>query len=64
MLEPELARDIRDRKLAALRRAGSDRAVVASANPGCMMHLAAAGVTVAHPVALFAAALEPESGEV
>ncbi len=61
-LEPELAAQIRDRKLAALRRAGAGPGrVVASANPGCTMHLAAAGLTVAHPVVLFAAALDTAS---
>ena len=33
------------------------RAVVASANPGCAMHLAAAGVTVRHPIDLVAEAI-------
>ena len=64
-LEPELATKIRARKLEALDRAGAAPGgrVVASANPGCMMHLHAAGLTVAHPIALFrghAANLDPE----
>jgi glycolate oxidase iron-sulfur subunit len=46
--QPELARAIRDRKLEAIARA--DAPVVVSANPGCALHLAAAGVTVRHPV--------------
>ena len=54
-LEPELAGEIRDRKLAAIERAGGG--VVASANPGCAMHLAAAGLTVRHPIDLVAEAL-------
>jgi glycolate oxidase iron-sulfur subunit len=54
-LQPELANDIRDRKLAAIARAGSG--VVASANPGCAMHLAAAGLVVRHPIDLLAEAL-------
>jgi glycolate oxidase iron-sulfur subunit len=54
-LQPDLAGDIRERKLAAIRRAGGG--VVASANPGCAMHLAAAGVTVRHPMDLVAEAL-------
>ncbi len=54
-LQPELASDIRDRKLASIERAGSG--VVASANPGCAMHLAAAGLTVRHPIDLVAEAL-------
>ena len=47
---PDMAAAIRDRKVEAIARSGA--AVVASANPGCAMHLAAAGVTVRHPVQL------------
>ncbi len=54
-LQPELAGQIRDRKLAAIKRAGPQ--VVASANPGCAYHLAAAGVNVTHPMDLVAEAL-------
>lgn len=50
VLQPELARSIRARKLASIDRCGAD--IVASANPGCALHLAAAGVTVRHPVEL------------
>ena len=53
--QPELAGQIRDRKLEAIARAGSG--VVASANPGCAMHLAAAGLVVRHPIDLLADAL-------
>jgi glycolate oxidase iron-sulfur subunit len=58
-LEPELARAIRDRKLEAITRAQrrSGATIVASANPGCALHLAAAGVRVRHPVELVAEAL-------
>ncbi len=49
-LQPALAGRIRDRKVAAIAKVGPD--VVASANPGCSMHLAAAGVPVAHPMTL------------
>lgn len=49
-LQPDLAGRIRDRKVAAIERVGPD--VVASANPGCSMHLAAAGVRTAHPMTL------------
>ncbi|MEI7547297.1 MAG: (Fe-S)-binding protein [Actinomycetota bacterium] len=59
-LEPMLAGQIRDRKVAALDRARSGTvgdAPVASANPGCAIHLSAAGVTVKHPMDLLAAAL-------
>jgi Fe-S oxidoreductase len=49
---------VRDRKDAANRAAaGTERYVVASANPGCAMHLAAAGVTVRHPAELVAEVL-------
>lgn len=60
-LQPELAASIRDRKLAGIARAGASgsdgRCVVASANPGCAMHLQAAGVIVRHPIDLLAEAL-------
>ncbi len=49
-LEPVLAAEIRERKLASIDRADPD--VVASANPGCAMHLAAADVPTAHPMEL------------
>ena len=45
---PDMAARIRDRKLAAIAATGAD--VVVSANPGCAMHLAAAGLTVRHPL--------------
>ena len=54
-LQPELAGEIRERKLAAIGRAGPH--VVASANPGCAFHLRAAGVNVKHPMDLVAEAL-------
>ena len=62
VLEPDLSGQVRDRKVAAIRAAvaagGGDPAfVVASANPGCAMHLAAAGLTVRHPAELVAAML-------
>jgi glycolate oxidase iron-sulfur subunit len=58
-LQPALATEIRDGKVAAIRRAaGPDEPLVASANPGCAMHLAGAGLTVRHPADLLAAALE------
>lgn len=58
-LEPELAAQVRDRKLAAIERAGGG--TVVSANPGCAMHLAAAGVSVRHPIDVLADALRDES---
>ncbi len=60
-LQPELAGDIRDRKVAALQRAaGPDPVLVVSANPGCTMHLRAAGVDVRHPADLIAEVLETD----
>ena len=59
-LEPELASQIRDRKVAALSRAGAapgSGRVVASANPGCSMHLGAVGVVTRHPMSIVADAL-------
>lgn len=59
-LEPGLAGAIRDRKVEALERAGGPGALVASANPGCILYLRAAGVDARHPVELLAEALEEE----
>jgi glycolate oxidase iron-sulfur subunit len=47
-LHPQLARDIRSRKVAAIERSGAT--TVVSANPGCALHLAAAGVATRHPI--------------
>jgi glycolate oxidase iron-sulfur subunit len=55
VLEPAMATQIRARKLASIDRARPD--VVASANPGCSIHLELAGVAVAHPMTLIARAL-------
>lgn len=57
--QPQLAGDIRARKLAAIERAHrrSGATIVASANPGCAMHLAAAGVDARHPMDLVADAI-------
>jgi glycolate oxidase iron-sulfur subunit len=57
-LQPDLAGRIRDRKVAAIGRAGGDGCVVASANPGCLLHLRAAGIRAEHPADLAAAALD------
>lgn len=54
-LEPQLAGQIRDRKVGSIGRARPD--VVASANPGCSMHLAAGGVPTKHPMELIDQAL-------
>jgi glycolate oxidase iron-sulfur subunit len=57
-LEPDLAAEIRLRKVDAIRRAaGVLDPLVASANPGCSMHLAAVGLEVRHPAQLLADAL-------
>ncbi|HWW53623.1 MAG TPA: (Fe-S)-binding protein [Acidimicrobiales bacterium] len=58
VLQPELAAAVRDRKLEAISRSGVS--VVASANPGCAMHLAAAGIEVRHPVEIIDAAIKPD----
>jgi glycolate oxidase iron-sulfur subunit len=54
-LHPDTARAVRERKLAAIERSGGG--VVASANPGCAMHLQAAGLDVRHPLELVAEAV-------
>ncbi len=56
LLRPAEAAAVRERKLAAIRRSGA--AKVVSANPGCALHLAAAGVNVTHPLDLLAKRLE------
>jgi glycolate oxidase iron-sulfur subunit len=58
-LHPTLANQIRQRKLDAITRTGA--ATVASANPGCTLHLAAAGVDVRHPLEIVDAALHPHA---
>ena len=55
VLHPELAGDIRDRKVASIERVSPD--VVASANPGCSMHLTSGGVDTVHPMQLIDRAL-------
>jgi glycolate oxidase iron-sulfur subunit len=60
LLEPAQARAIRERKIASIRLAAPD--AVASANPGCGMHLAAGGVPTAHPMTLVARALSSRQG--
>jgi glycolate oxidase iron-sulfur subunit len=47
-LHPGMAADIRLRKIGAIARSGAS--VVASANPGCALHLAASGLDVRHPL--------------
>ncbi|HTN78428.1 MAG TPA: (Fe-S)-binding protein [Acidimicrobiales bacterium] len=55
-LHPEMASAIRARKMEAIGRADPD--VVASANPGCALHLAAAGAPVLHPMQIVDGALD------
>ena len=55
-LQPELAGNVRERKLASIGRAAPE--VVASANPGCSIHLAAGGVRTIHPMQLLDQALQ------
>lgn len=49
---PDTAAAVRDRKVAAIKRTEAE--IVASANPGCMLHLQAAGLTVRHPIEIVA----------
>ena len=56
LVQPGLAGDARDRKVAAVARA-TDRSgatTVVSANPGCALHLAAVGLDVRHPMEVLA----------
>lgn len=58
IVEPELAGQIRDRKVRHIRtKSPTQKTLVASANPGCLMHLQAAGLIVKHPVDILAEAL-------
>lgn len=59
VMEPELAVAIRNLKTAAVERSGAS--IVASANPGCSLHLEAAGLEVRHPFELIAEALGRKS---
>jgi len=58
VLQPELSNAIRARKVAALEAVGGAGCVVASANPGCLLHLRAAGVDARHPAELLAEVLD------
>ncbi len=57
LTQPRLAGAIRERKVEAIARSGAP--IVASANPGCALHLAAVGVQAVHPCQLVARALDP-----
>ncbi len=48
VLQPELARDIREQKLASIGRSGA--ASVVSANPGCSIWLERGGASIRHPI--------------
>jgi glycolate oxidase iron-sulfur subunit len=61
VLEPSSAHLIRERKLAAISAVSPD--IVASANPGCSMHLAAAGVATVHPMSLIYRAITAAAPE-
>jgi glycolate oxidase iron-sulfur subunit len=58
VVEPELAGQIRDRKVRnILAKSPTAKTLVASANPGCLMYLQGAGLVVKHPVDILAEAL-------
>jgi len=58
LLQPTLAREARSRKVAAIEAVAGVGTIVASANPGCLQHLAAAGLDVRHPIDIIAATLD------
>ena len=53
---PEVAGAVRERKVAAIERTGAS--VIASANPGCTLHLQAAGLDVRYPLEIVAEHLD------
>jgi glycolate oxidase iron-sulfur subunit len=59
-LHPETSAAVRERKLASIERSGAT--TVASANPGCALHLSAGGAHVVHPMELVARALGRDMG--
>ena len=62
-LQPELSAEVRARKVAEIRAVGGPAPLVASANPGCLLHLRAAGLDVRHPAELLAEALDGNQRE-
>jgi glycolate oxidase iron-sulfur subunit len=66
LLEPALARDLRERKIARIVETGAR--VVAAANPGCLLQISAGcrdrglDVTLVHPVELLARAADAYQG--
>jgi glycolate oxidase iron-sulfur subunit len=61
-LQRELSTAVRERKVDAISAAGGLHPIVASANPGCTMHLRAVGLDVRHPATLLREALDPKTG--
>jgi glycolate oxidase iron-sulfur subunit len=59
-LQPGLSAEVRARKVTEIRAVGGPTPLVASANPGCLLHLRAAGLDVRHPAELLARALPDE----
>lgn len=57
---PDVAGAVRERKVAAIERTGAS--VVASANPGCTLHLRAAGLDARHPLEIVAEHLRDDGG--
>ena len=57
---PDVAGAVRERKVAAIERTGAS--VVASANPGCTLHLRAAGLDARHPLEIVAEHLHDDGG--
>ena len=57
---PDVANAVRQRKVAAIERSGAS--IVASANPGCMLHLRAVGLDVRHPLEIVAELLPRPEG--
>jgi len=55
VVHPELSNLVRDRKIRSINQLRFD--YVASANPGCLLHLAAGGVKTIHPIVLVDQAL-------
>ena len=56
---PEVAKEVRERKLSLIRSVEAEE--VASANPGCLLHLQAGGVRVRHPLEIIDGLLTRES---
>ena len=57
LLQPDMAASARRRKVDSITAAGGIDRIVASANPGCQQHLAAAGLDVRHPLDIIASTM-------